>query len=238
MITWQTHLIHQSVIAENTIEFVFQRPDGFEFEAGQHVNLKLGKLLFEDKKGPRRTFTIASAPFEDDIHIVTRMTGSGFKRTLMESGSQTVQMQGPLGDMTHESALPAVFIAGGIGVTPFRSMVLQSLHRGATDSMTLLYSNRDVTSAVFLRLFQELAARHPNLFHYNPVFTGEANADSAQNSESRRIDRDFVLEHVPDIHQVMFYLCGPQPLVDAVHVILSNMKVTADRIRSEVFWGY
>jgi ferredoxin-NADP reductase len=238
MTTRQTNLIHSSEIAQNTVEFVFRRPEGFEFQAGQHVNLKLEKLLFEDKKGARRTFTIASAPFEEDIHIVTRMTGSGFKRTLMEGGSQTVEMQGPLGDMTHEPTLPAIFIAGGIGITPFRSMVLESLHQRTASVMTLLYSNRDLTSAVFLPLFNELAARHPSLFHYYPVFTGEATADAAQNSDSRRFDRDFILEHVHEIDQVMFYLCGPQQMVDDVHVILSNEKVTADRIRSEVFWGY
>jgi ferredoxin-NADP reductase len=238
MTTRQTNLIHHSEIAQNTVEFVFRRPEGFEFYAGQHVNLKLEKLLFEDKKGARRTFTIASAPFEEDIHIVTRMTGSGFKRTLMEGGSQTVEMQGPFGDMTHESALPAVFIAGGIGVTPFRSMVLQSLHQQVAASMTLLYSNRDESSAVFLPLFNELVARHPSLFHYYPVVTGETTTDAAQNSGSRRFDRDFILEHVPEIHQVMFYLCGSQQMVEAVHVILSNEKVTTDRIRSEVFWGY
>lgn len=237
MTTRQTNLIHQKEIAQNTVEFVFRRPEGFEFQAGQHVNLKLEKLLFEDKKGPRRTFTIASAPFEDNLQIVTRMTGSGFKRTLMEGGSQTIEMLGPLGKMTHESALPAVFIAGGIGVTPFRSMVLESLHQNAA-AMTLLYSNRDVTSAVFLPLFTELEARHPDLFHYYPVLTGETKADAAQNSSSRRIDRGFIHAHVADVHQVMFYLCGPQRMVDDVHVILSNEKVTADRIRSEVFWGY
>lgn len=230
MTTFHTHLLNACEIAEGTVEYVLQRPEGFTFQAGQHVNLKLERLNHEDKKGLRRTFTIASPPFQEAIHIVTRDTGSGFKRTLREGG-QTLEMLGPLGKMTHDTALSAVFIAGGVGITPFHSMILAGLQDDAAAPMTLLYSNRSRASAVFLPLFEELASTRGDRFQLHFLLTGAE-------PSGRRIDRQFIREHVADLGAVLFYLCGPQRMVEEVRELLQTEAVAAERIRSEVFWGY
>lgn len=229
MTSFYTHLLSAREIAESTVEYILQRPDGFAFQAGQHVNLKLQQLNHEDKKGLRRTFTIASAPYEESIHIVTRDTGSGFKRTLRE-GVQTVEMLGPLGKLTRDPNVPAVFIAGGVGITPFRSMVLDSLHNEVAAPMTLLYSNRAVESAVFLPLFQELAANDQYRFTLHFLQTG--------GETGQRIDGAFIRANVTRFDEAIFYLCGPQGMVEAMRDILKNMEVVDERVRFEIFWGY
>ena len=129
-------LKERRLVAEQTLEFVLQRPNGFEFQAGQSVNLKVFELTFEDARQGRRSFTIASPPHEENLVFATRLTGSGFKNTLLQGPLQEIEINGPHGKMVHDPSLPAVFIAGGIGVTPFRSMTLQALRNSTGKRIT------------------------------------------------------------------------------------------------------
>src|SRR5262249_47852168 len=129
-----TALRKREQIAEGTIAFHFEKPAGFEFRAGQFLDWTLINPLETDAEGNTRAFSIVSAPFESDV-IATRMRDTAFKRVLrsMPLGTE-VKIDGPSGSFTlhKNSAKPAVFLAGGIGITPFVSMVAK---RPMTDSL-------------------------------------------------------------------------------------------------------
>ncbi len=131
MPAFETVFLRREEVAEGTMAFHFARPGGFQFQAGQSINLGLIDPPETDAKGNRRTFSIASAPFEDEIMIATRMRDTAFKRVLktMPAGTK-VRVQGPTGRFTLDAGdtRPAVMIAGGIGITPFISMLRQAAH--------------------------------------------------------------------------------------------------------------
>ena len=105
--------------------FRFERPSGWTFEAGQAIDITLLAPAETDAEGNTRTFTIASAPYEKTLMVATRMRDTAFKRVLkvMPVGA-AVQIEGPTGVLTlhSDAARAAVFLCGGIGITPFRSI--------------------------------------------------------------------------------------------------------------------
>ncbi|MBN1481852.1 FAD-dependent oxidoreductase [candidate division KSB1 bacterium] len=232
-----TALTDRQRIAEKTMEFILQRPTGFDYQAGQHVLLKLTELLFDDKKGPQRTLTLASAPHEESLRLATRMTGSGFKRTVFEGANQKVEIIGPRGNLTRDATRPAVFIAGGIGITPFRSMVLDAAYRQLEQPMTLFYSNQNLARAAFHELFVEIQQKHADIFTYIPTLTSESSG-SNWDGERRSLSAAFIEEYVMDWSTSTFYICGPPAMVTAVHEILKSKNVSQEHILSESFWGY
>ncbi|RPI03048.1 MAG: FAD-dependent oxidoreductase [Calditrichaeota bacterium] len=236
--SYSTSVTQIRMIADHSCEILLQKPKSFQFQAGQHLYLKLNKLLYDDRKGQRRTFTIASAPFESELRLATRLTGSGFKRTLMEMTDSQVEIMGPKGEMVLDTSFPAIFIAGGIGITPFRSMVLEGLKMTTISSMTLLYSNPRLETAVYHDLFTELASFHSKRFYYYPTLTAQADQDASWRGERRRLDHVFIRDYVPPLGQVKYYLCGPQTLVQTLMDSLLHENVRAENIRSEIFWGY
>ena len=231
-----TTLIDRRQIADDTLEFFLDRPAGFEFQAGQHINIKLTELLFEDKKAGRRMFTMASAPSEEKLRIATRLTDSGFKRTIAEGSQQSVEIIGPLGKMVRDESRPAVFLAGGVGITPFRSLVKDAFDKKLKLPMTLFYANRSVDSAAYHADFVQAAQEHADVFTYVPSITGDVPEDWT--GETQRIDVGLIKKYVDDWRDVTFYICGPPGMVTAMTDILKEMQVDQDRILSESFWGY
>jgi ferredoxin-NADP reductase len=232
-----TSLIDRHDIAENTLEFVLRRPIGFDFKAGQHISMQLREMLFEDRKGNRRTFSIASAPAEDNLHMATRKTGSGFKRTIAEAAQPAVEIIGPNGHLIRDESRPAVLIAGGIGITPFRSIIVDALNRQFQQPITLLFSNVSAAEIAYHDFFLNVARQHPDKFSYVQTITGEEESDASWSGERRIIDAAFIKDYVQDLSAVTFYVCGPPAMVTDITGILKN-NVDQDYILSESFWGY
>src|SRR5690349_18163535 len=139
--------------------FYFDKPAGFSHEAGQNAMFRLIDPPEDDAEGPMRTFTIASAPYERELMIATRMRDTAFKRTLRAVPLGTkIEMEGPAGLMVlHEDpARPAVFLAGGIGITPFRAMTRDAMKRELPHRIVLFYSNRRPQDAAFLAELERL----------------------------------------------------------------------------------
>src|SRR5215470_6838548 len=140
-------------VAEGTMAFHFDKPAGFEFRAGQAIDLTLLNPPETDAEGNTRTFTLAGAPFDPDLMIATRIRDTAFKRTLrsMPLGTQ-VRIEGPSGSFTlhKNTAKPAVFLAGGIGITPFFSILRHAAHKRLPHQLYLFYSNRRPEDAPFL----------------------------------------------------------------------------------------
>lgn len=230
-------LIRKETIANGTMAFHFTKPDGFEFRAGQFADFTLIDPPETDAEGNTRGFSLVQAPFEPNLVAATRMRDTAFKRVLKDLpiGSE-VKLDAPYGDFSlHKTqTTPAVFIIGGIGVTPVRSMVAQATHDKTAHKMTLLHASRAPADLPLKNDFEQLARDNPN-FTY--VATVETAADD-WHGERGRVDAAMLKKYVPDLHKPIYYLSGPEGMVKAVRAMLVSLEINEDNIRTEEFTGY
>ena len=152
-------------VAERTVAFRFEKPTGWTFKAGQFIDMTLLKPSETDPEGNTRGFSIASGPHEETLMVVTRMRDTAFKRVLKTMPLGTaVKIEGPSGDLTlpNNSRRPVVFLAGGIGITPFRSMLVRAAKEKLPHRIFLFYSNRRPEDAPFLEELQILERENSN----------------------------------------------------------------------------
>jgi ferredoxin-NADP reductase len=227
-------LRRRETVAEGTLAFYFDKPAGFSHDAGQNVMLSLIEPPAMDEAGPSRPFTLASAPHEPELMIATRMRDSTFKRHLgsMPLGT-SLEMDGPGGLMVlHEDASrPAVFLAGGIGITPFLSMARDAAKRNLPQRIVLFYSNRRPQDAAFLAELEQLQGDRFKLV------TTMTDAPDWR-GERRRISRELLAEHLADLRAPVYYFAGPPGMTMAVQGMLADLGVAEDDMRSEEFYGY
>lgn len=238
---FQTRLVERIEVAERTLAFAFERPAGFDFTAGQFLTLILPNPPHNDAKGNRRTFSIASPPQETrHLQIATRMTGSALKRSLGEVALGTpVVLLGPFGSFTlhQDSSVPAVFIAGGIGITPFRSMLQDAVSRHLPHRITLIYSNRNPEGTAFHEELRRIAESYTNL-RYIATMTQPEKSQQPWDGERRYVNADFLRDHIGDVAIPIFYVAGPPGLVTAVSKAVIEAGADAARVNSEAFEGY
>jgi len=153
LLGYRPKLLNRVEVAEGTMAFYLERPSGFDFKPGQTADFTLMNPPETDSEGNTRTFSIASAPFENELMFVTRMRDTAFKRSLkvIPLGTE-LQMSHAMGSFTlhKNSAKPAVFLAGGIGVTPFFSIVRQADRDRMSHRLYFFYSNHRPEDAPFL----------------------------------------------------------------------------------------
>ncbi|MFZ2651006.1 MAG: FAD-dependent oxidoreductase [Burkholderiaceae bacterium] len=227
-------------VALGTMAFHFEKPAAFKFKPGQAIDLVLLEPPAADAPSARHTFSIVSAPFEGDLIVATRMRDSAFKRALaaLPIGAR-VAIEGPSGSLTlhNDRARPAVFIAGGIGITPFMSMLRQAAHDGLQQRLVLLYSNRRPEDAAYLAELQELEQRHSPL-RLIATMTAMSSSGQAWSGSRGLVDAAFVKHAVAELARPIYYLAGPPGLVEALRQTLNGAGVNDDDIRSEEFYGY
>ena len=236
-----TKLIARNEVAEGTMAFALDRPTTFDFRAGQYMVVVLPDPPHTAAEGNRRVFSIASPPRDTTrLLLATRMTGTALKRSLAEVPLGTlVDLSGPAGDFVlHEDASrPAVFIAGGSGITPFRSMLHDAVSRRLPHRITLIYSNRTPEGAAFHEEFSRLAQTHANLA-YVPTMTQADKARQPWGGERGYVNADFLRSHITEIATSIFYLAGPPGLVAGITKAVSEAGVDPAHVRSEEFAGY
>ena len=235
MTTYEVKLKGREEVAEGTMAFHFEKPTGFNFKSGQAVDLVLA-----DAEGARHTFSMVSAPFESELVIATRMRDSAFKRVLktMKVGT-AAKLEGPFGSLTlHNNRVrPAVFIAGGIGITPFMSILRQATKDQLPQRLLLLYSNRRPEDAVFLSELQYLEQQNKN-FRLVATMTEMSKSSRAWEGEQGFINEDLVKRVGGDLATPIYYMAGPPAMVDAMRQMLNRAAINDDDIRSEEFYGY
>ncbi|MBS0308833.1 MAG: FAD-dependent oxidoreductase [Proteobacteria bacterium] len=240
MANQQIRLKHSDAVADGTMAFHFHKPAGFTFKPGQAVDLVLTDPANPQDEGLRHAFSIVSAPFEDELVFATRMRDSAYKRILraLPAGA-TAAVDGPFGSLTlhKDRARPAVFIAGGIGITPFMSIVRQAARDRLPQQLLLLYSNRRPEDAAFLDELQTLEKQYDN-FHLAATMTEMDKSNRQWQGETALLDATFIQRACLALTAPIYYLAGPPGMVTAMRQTLNGLGVDDDDIRSEDFYGY
>ncbi|HEX7380631.1 MAG TPA: FAD-dependent oxidoreductase [Nevskiaceae bacterium] len=230
-------LLRRVQVAEGSMAFYFEKPAGFEFRAGQFGDLTLLNPPETDKEGDTRGFSIITAPYESDFGFATRMRNTAFKRVLktLPIGTE-VKLDAPYGDfrLHNTAATPAVFVIGGIGVTPVRSMIAQATHDKTAHKITLIHANRTQALAPFVADFEQLAKQNPN-FKYVQVLEEPS---AGWKGEKGRVNAEIIKRYVADLNAPIWYLSGPEGMVKAMRKLLVDLHANEDNIRTEEFAGY
>ncbi len=231
-------LLKKETIAKDTMAFYLEKPEGFTYIAGQFADYTLINPPETDDEGNIRGFSLASAPYEPELMFATRMRDTAFKRVLKDLPIESeLKLDAPYGDFklhkTHTT--PAVFLIGGIGITPVRSIIAQATHDKLPHTITLFYANRTPDDAAFTDDFKRYAAENPH-FTFIPVYTGME--ESKWKGERGHITADMLKRHVADLHSPIYYISGPVAMVKTMREILTKAQINEDNIRTEEFSGY
>jgi glycine betaine catabolism B len=228
--------VRQHHEADDVTSFFFLPRQPLSFVPGQYIDLSVPHA-HPDSRGISRSLTVASAPSEPLLQLTTRIgpLPSTFKQALsLLMPGDVVQARGPYGTFVHtDTHTPAVFIAGGIGITPFRSMLAELASRKLRPATSLLYSNAR-PDIPFRAFFDGLTPAWPELHAAYTV----TRPSVAWSGPTGRIDAVFIRRYVRDLSRSMFFVCGPSGFVDAMAGTLDEMGLRATQIKREGFPGY
>jgi|SRR5581483_3856591 len=216
---------------------------GMEYTAGQYAFFELD-VVSGDSKGPIRHFSIASSPTEQDLLISTRIRDTPYKQKLasLEIGTE-IPAWGPEGEFVlhGDHSKPAVFLSGGIGVTPFRSMIKYATDKQLPIKITMFDSNKDQQGILYKEEFDKWASQNKNLKIVYTVTEEEQKPDASWSGEHGRIDKSMFERHVnkEEIGNALFYICGPPGMLKAMQDLLQkDLQIPKDRLKVEAFTGY
>jgi ferredoxin-NADP reductase/Na+-translocating ferredoxin:NAD+ oxidoreductase RnfD subunit len=220
-------------------DFVFEKPP-LAFRPGQYLEWTLGHVGV-DSRGNRRYFTIASSPTEPNLRLGVKFyeKPSSFKKKMLAMTPGEEIMAGQLaGDFTlpRDKKKKLIFIAGGIGITPFRSMVKYLSDRGEKRSVTLLYSNRTTAEIAYREIFDE-AARTIGLKTIYTV-TGAGETPPEENGRKGHIDGALIRHEIPDFRDRIFYISGTHAMVSAMETTLHDIGIPRKQIKTDFFPGF
>lgn len=221
-------LEHRHQETQDTVSFRFKSEHIKVWKPGQYLHYTL-EHPHPDSRGNERYFTISSAPFEGHIQLTTRFSdkkSSSFKAALRDMVvGNSIDADGLEGDfVVEEPGKRFVFIAGGIGVTPYRAILMALDHAGAPINVDLLYANRGEDFPYKDEL--ELLAKSHSSFHVH-YFT-----------EPKRLDERAIAAATADLGKPDFYVSGPEPMVEALEIVLKSMNVPRSRVKTDCFPGY
>jgi ferredoxin-NADP reductase len=224
-------------VAKGTLLVLFAVDDYPDYRPGSYFWVELPERGDNDEKGLRRHISLVTSPTERGVvGLATRLRDTAFKRTLagLDVGDE-VQVEEPKGSflLPEDTEVEYVFVAGGIGITVFRSMLRYIADEGLPYRITLVYSNRDRESAAFLDELDELERRIEGL---RVVLT--MTDEPGWEGETRRLDADVLGEIVGGLEERTFLIAGPPPMAEAVAQALLDAGLPEDRVRADKFSGY
>ena len=226
-------------VAKGTLLVVFDLlGEEVEFTPGQYFFVTLLDPPYDDERGARRHFSVVTSPNERGrLGFCTRLRDSAFKRSLVELpiGAEA-EVEEPKGSflLPEDTNQRYVFLAGGIGITVFRSMLRYIAEEDLPHQVTLIYSNRDRESTPFL---DELSELDQTRDAFQLVLT--MTEDPSWNGETRRIGPEFLRDHLSDdLRSYAYLVAGPPAMVDSIVETLHGAAVPEERISADRFSGY
>jgi len=240
-------------IGINTYEFIFETAKPLKFSPGQYMEWTLGQDK-ADSRGNRRYFTIASSPTETGIRLGIKCyePSSSYKKKMLalQPGDTIV-----CGQLAGDFTLPAdpkkklAFLAGGIGVTPFRSMAKYIADRGENRSVNMIYANKTAAEICYADIFNEAIEKIGMKITYVvtsgafPSFEKPVNPDArpaipSKNLRYGPVDATLIAKEIPDYLERTFYLSGPRSMVVTFEDALHRMGVPRNQIRTDFFPGF
>jgi len=237
---FRAKLKRRDLVAERTMSFHFEKPAGFAYLAGQFIDMELLDPRETDAEGNSRAFSVSSAPYEDTITVTTRLRDTAFKRVLETIPLETeVKIEGPFGDLRlhNDARRTAVFLAGGIGITPFHSILLDAADRMLPHHIFLFFSNHRPEDAPFLDELQALEKRNGSC----KIIATMTNVEKSQlpwQGERGMIDKGMLDRHLKNAPSPIYYIAGPPAMVKGLHGMLQAAGIDGDDIRTEEFTGY
>jgi glycine betaine catabolism B len=233
----------------DVMSFKFSKQDieqkkELDYISGQYAFFDIGGV-YNDPEGLLRHFTIASSPTENFIMISTRIRDTPYKKRLssLEEEKAKVKVRGAMGKfILHEDySKHAVLLSGGIGVTPFRSMIKYATDKQLPIKIVMFDSNRDETNILYKNEFDECLKTNKNLKIIYTI-TGEGQPPLGHwEGEAGRIDKAMITKYVSEdeLNKSIFYICGPPAMLNALQNILNEkLKISKDRVKIEEFTGY
>lgn len=226
-------------VAKETLLVIFDlRGAELDYRPGQYFWIELLDPPYEDEKGPRRHISAVTSPTERGvIGLCTRLRDSAFKRSLAELpiGAE-VEIEPPKGEfvLPEDTSRPLVFVAGGIGITTFRSMLRYIQDEGLPHRVMLIYSNRDRASTAFLDELEEIERTNPNV---RLIVT--MTKDESWSGERRRVDAEFFKDHLGENpNDARYMVAGPPGMAKAATAELRKAGIEEGLIATDSFSGY
>ncbi|MBU6323307.1 MAG: hypothetical protein KGI41_00285 [Patescibacteria group bacterium] len=219
-------------------DFVFESDRAFAFSPGQYLEWTLAHAS-PDGRGNRRYFTIASSPTEGDVHLGVKFykKASSFKRALaaMKIGDK-ISVSHLAGEFTlpRDPKKKLAFIAGGIGVTPFRSMIQYLVDKKEPRSVVMLYANRKAEDVSYEDVFEKAQ----NELGIRTVYALSDEKGPIPGAHAGSVDAELIRKKIPDYAERIFYISGPHGMVSAFTDTLAGMGVPRRHIRSDFFPGF
>jgi ferredoxin-NADP reductase len=240
MAEYEMTLVDRQRIARDTMAFWFDtNGTSFGFRAGQHADFVFARPYIEGETDNSRTFSLASSPLDKrPVMIAMRMRKTAFKTALKSAALGTkFIVSRPRGSFTlhRDITRPAVFLGGGIGIAPIRSILQQATQERLPHKLYLFYSNRDADDAAFIEEFEQLSAQNPN-FTFIPTVTGHRTI--AWPYEKGHINREMLTRYLLGLNGPIYYVAGPSGMVTAMTDLLNSSGVSDDDMKTEEFGDY
>lgn len=237
---WKLSIKEIVQLAPGTYELIFYPNKKVNFVPGQFMEWTLGHDNV-DNRGNRRYFTIASSPTEESVRLGVKFNqdrSSSYKTALLNpSVRKKVVATSLQGDFVLPKNLSKklVFIAGGIGITPFRSMVKYMLDKSENRSIVMFYVNKHEDDIVYRDVFEKATSLGLKIVY---VLTDLERAPKVWHGKLGHLDQKMLEEEVPDFKERTFYISGPNSMVDSFTKQLSSIGVRGDQVVTDYFPGY
>jgi ferredoxin-NADP reductase len=227
----ETHLDKVVPRTQDVKSFVFPRPDGFDYRAGQwmYSNIKI------DGVTKMHHFTISSSPTEDYLMFTKKITESPYSKALDSyKGGEWFKLWGPFGEFTFSGEYPKLgFLSGGIGITPLRSILRYIVDNKLPTDVKMLYANKTGADIVFKDELEQMQRQDRNI-RIEHVLTREPDWKGLKG----HVNAQMIKEQIPDYQERVFYICGPPGMNAALSKELKSLDMPDDKISLEDFTGY
>jgi ferredoxin-NADP reductase len=222
--------------AYGTKTFYFNKPENFQFRAGQYVALKVDNLVEPDSRGGVRSLSICSSPCENFIAFTMRQSDSGFKKTFWSfKPGDTVSITPPIGKFVLDPAdtREVVYLVGGVGITPVRSQLCEEANAGNERAFLLLNANRTHEDAPHRDELRALKLPH---FRYVDVFSQEEKP-LRENEVKGYIDQALIGQYLDNPKDCVYYIVGSPSFLTAMEDMLRSLGIAEDQWHADPFTG-